>query len=420
MTNVTFADVVFPNLTFDKDDPTHRLVLELIDNPWIQRLRDISQTANTRLVYMFSEHSRFGHSIGVAYLADQILVHLQNTCPDADIKKYKTAIVVAALLHDIGHLAPGSHTAFKTWFPGKKDSHEDIAVRIITEDATVKELLAGHDPKLPALIAEILSESGKLPRWTWQIISGGGWNVDRGNWCIADSILAGVSYGKYNIHALSNSLTITRDGDLALQENRLDAMMHFVVSRHAMYRQVYYHRVLLSADTINTALIRRARDIQASLPFCDPWMKQVLSAETPAELSLETIFHMREAWWRYHLLRWVDSGDAVLSDLANRLINRKLFKTVRVTDEKQHKELKEKALEVLKDSNLDQRYYLHEVTTADVQAGDSSQSILVTMDSGESLNLAAADPLFTALSKISQKRWICLPEEIKNKLGKPK
>ena len=73
-----------------------------------------------------------------------------------------------------------------------------------------------------------------------------------------DSVLAGVSYGKYNIPALVDSILITNDKQLALMENRLDAMLHFMVSRHAMYRQIYQHRVLLAADMLNKAVVQRA------------------------------------------------------------------------------------------------------------------------------------------------------------------
>ena len=56
MSDITFADVVHQSVSFSKNDPAEALLLNLIDTPWFQRLRDISQTANTRLVYMFSEH----------------------------------------------------------------------------------------------------------------------------------------------------------------------------------------------------------------------------------------------------------------------------------------------------------------------------------------------------------------------------
>ncbi len=420
MSTITFADVVHQSITFSTERKADALVLELLDTPWVQRLRDISQTANTRLVYMFSEHSRFGHCLGVAYLAGLLMDSLSRTHYQ-EVERYRCAVSAAALLHDIGHLAPGSHTAYKTWFPGLHDRHEELAERIIESDPQISAILNNYGSDLRETVGKILREDNGVPPWTWEIISGGGWNVDRGNWCIVDSVLGGVSYGKYNIPALTDSIAITSDGHLALQENRLDAMMHFAVSRHAMYRQMYQHRVLLAADTINRAVAQRARDLGKELPFCDAAMQSVLAAATPEELSLETVFSMRESWWRYHVQRWSLGTDAILSDLCLRLLNRRLFKTVRVFDAAQREETLSAAHRVLETAGFDPRYYLHEVTTMDMNASESRQSMLVLMDDGSVKQLTDADPLFNSMareSKSSTKSWLVMPKEAKAALGR--
>lgn len=420
MTDITFADVVHQSISFSATDPAERLVLDLIDTSWFQRLRDISQTANTRLVYMFSEHSRFGHCVGVAYLAKLVLNKLAVKHAE-EVGKYRAAILVAALLHDIGHLAPGSHTAFKTWFPGQPDSHEALAELVLEGSQEIRSICDTHSHALHQQVLAILSETDSVPAWTWQLISGGGWNVDRGNWSAVDSILAGVSYGKYNIPALADSIVITSDGQLALRENRLDAMMHFAVSRHAMYRQIYQHRVLLAADTINRAVVERARDLKEKLPFADDTMRSALAASSANDLTLENIFAMRESWWRYHLSRWADSDDKVLSDLSQRILHRRLFKTIRTESSAHREELRAQAQEALAKLDLNPRYYLHEISTADVHAGDSKQSMLVQLENGRVITLAQADPLFNAMaseSRVSQRSWLAMPREAKAGMGR--
>lgn len=434
MAEVTFADVVHQSISFSPEDPDERLVLDLVDTTWFQRLRDISQTANTRLVYMFSEHSRFGHCLGVAYLAKLVLSKLaaryrtaqnqsaaDNKVDYHEVIKFRPAILVAALLHDIGHMAPGSHTAFKTWFPGQPDSHETLAELVIDNDPEIGSICDAFAPDLRSQVLSILSESDQVPAWTWQLISGGGWNVDRGNWSAVDSILAGVSYGKYNIPALADSIVITADRQLALMENRLDAMMHFAVSRHAMYRQVYQHRVLLAADTLNRAIVDRARDLGDALAFKDETMQEALSARTVADLSLDAIFSMRESWWRYHLSRWAKSEDTVLRDLGQRILNRKLFKTIRTESEQHKQELHAQAKVALHQLGLNPRYYLHELSSADVHTSDSKQSMLVQLDNGKVITLGQADPLFNAMaseSRSSQRSWLAMPKEAKLLVGK--
>lgn len=417
--NLTFADVVHQSITFNRTIAEQDLIADLIDTTWMQRLRDIAQTGNTRLVYMFSEHSRFGHSLGVSYLACVVMDKLAQEFPEV-VNPYRQAVAAAALLHDVGHLAPGSHTAFKTWFPDAPDNHEELATKIITGETDVNKVLKARSHELPKLVAEIMDESENVPAWTWQIVSGGGWNVDRGNWAIVDSTMSGVSYGRYNIPALIDSLTISKSGELVLRENRLDAMMHFVVSRHAMYRQIYQHRVLLAADVLNTAIVRRLRDIHGEGAFMDNTMSKVVSSSNANELSLDELFGMRESWWTYHLNRWASSKDQILSDLSKRLLNRRLFKTIRLHGLKEPEPLKARAADAVRGAGFDPRYYLHEIKTTDMHAGDSRSSISVLNDDGSISKLAESDPLFAVMikeSKLSQRSWLVLPGEAKKALG---
>ncbi len=416
MSRVDFADLVHQPVSFSRDSAAESLVLDLIDTSWMQRLRDISQTANTRLVYMFSEHSRFGHCVGVAHLACLLTSKLKHENA-SQVEKYELAVAAAALLHDIGHIAPGSHTAVKTWFPEAQDNHEEVAVKLIQESTELKEILESAQPGLSEQVSMILQEDPSLPAWTWQILSGASWNVDRGNWCVVDSILAGVSYGRYNVGALLESFLISDDGQLALRENRLDAMVHFAISRNAMYRQVYQHRVILAADTLNWAVVRRARDLGDSLDFADQTMRNVLLFDSPEQLSPEMIFEMRESWWRYHLMAWSKNQDPVISDLSKRILNRRLLKTIRLTD---NSDLTyEKAEKVLRASGYDPRYYLHQVSSTDVLSSEYSQPMKVQMDNGRLISLTEADSLLNALGRepaYSPRTWLVLPEACKIKL----
>jgi HD superfamily phosphohydrolase len=202
-------------------------------------------------------------------------------------------------------------------------------------------------------------------------------------------------------------------------ENRLDAMMHFMVSRHAMYRQIYQHRVLLAADMLNKAVARRARDLGDALEFADDVMKAALAASNPTQLSLDVMFQMRESWWRYHLMRWTRSADPILSDLSDRILSRRLLKTIRI-DERHNQDLSNKSVEAcLEKLGFDPRYYLHEISTADVHAGDTRQSIMVQLDTREISTLSETDPLFQAMvsvTKFSKRSWLALPKEAKLEL----
>lgn len=86
--------------------------LFLADLPPMQRLRGVSHLGLINLVYPGANHTRFEHSLGVAYIVEQALKQLrlgiktEVNITDNDVFTAK----VAALLHDVGHL-PFSHAS---------------------------------------------------------------------------------------------------------------------------------------------------------------------------------------------------------------------------------------------------------------------------------------------------------------------
>jgi hypothetical protein len=169
------------------------------------------------------------------------------------------------------------------------------------------------------------------------------------------------------------------------------------------------------------AIARRARDLAEESPFADETMRAVLAAKTPDALTPAIVFAMRESWWRYHLSRWRDGADAILADLSARLVDRQLFKTVRVRDDENPAELRERAAQAVVAAGYDLRYYLGELSTEDMHAGDSRQSMLILKDDGFIKPLTEADPLFKAMvssSHAGDKTWLSLPKEAKERLGR--
>lgn len=451
---IAFADVAHQMLFFDTTDPTANLILSLIDTPWVQRLRNIRQTGNTHLVYMFAEHSRFGHSLGVAYLALTLMKNLRRDSEELVIP-YQEAVAVAALLHDIGHVAPGSHLAERIWGNDQHvKGHEQVSVRVIREDPIIHEILHQRSPVLGELVCRILLGEKSLPAWTKSIIAGGGWNVDRGNWALVDSAMCAVSYGRYNVPALIDAFRLSQDGQLILQENRLDALIHFLVARDSMYRQVYQHRVLLAADALTQKIVLRLRDIlngdedgattnnscnaeqaQHRLTslriFCDEAMLRALLTPNYAQaLPLNTLYQMAESWWTYHLHQWCHCDDTILSDLAVRLRDRSLLKTIRV-DKKvggtkqtsrpvDDKVLIQEAQLKAKELGYDPKYYVTLVHSSEINHEMSEEPPLVLLDNGEMVPAYQADSLIARLFErsTSSRVWLAVPKKVKVALGK--
>lgn len=425
--SLSFADIAHGNISFDSSQESDRLILALLDTPWVQRLRRVSQTGNTRFVYMFAEHSRFGHSLGVAYLATALLNSLEKRWP-SQVKPYRNAVAAAAILHDIGHLAPGSHLAERVWARETPLSHESISLRIIREDEQIQQILSSFGKDLPAQVEAILAGKPSVPEWTVAIISGDGWNADRGNWSIVDSTLCAVSYGRYNVSALLDSFHLTPNGQLLLAENRVDALSHFFVARDSMYRQIYQHRVLQAVDGLTASLVRRLRDLQghevgARLPipgiFCDEVMEKALSARNiSTELDIDSFFSMSEEWWGYHLSRWCSASDRIVADLAQRLRDRNLLKTVRI--ESKTDPLLKQAEAYARQLGFDPRYYCLLIDSSDTHRKVLENPPLVLLDNGAPVPVIEIEPVIANLFQKSSltRLWIALPEEVKKQLGR--
>lgn len=427
MSNVSFADIAHQTITFDTSESCDKMVLELLDTAWMQRLRSISQTGNTKLVYMFAEHSRFGHCLGVAYLAKLLMKNLKSKHENL-VEPYEKAVAAAALLHDIGHVAPGSHLAEKVWANGTKPKHEKISERIIKEDKEIASILERYESGLVEKVCAILSESKDMPPWTVSLISGGGWNADRGNWAIVDSAMCCVSYGRYNVLALIDAFRLSKDLHLVIGENRSDALTHFFVARDSMYRQVYQHRALQAVDALTRNIAKRCRllvnekshqQLKEIGFFSDSTMTSALIAKDYSkELELEQIFQMNEHWWSYHLAKWTECSDSILSDLSKRLRDRRLFKTIRLQDE--NDPVIEEAKKVAKTLGFEPEYYLNIVNEMDAHRGKKEESPKILLENGAIVPATETEPLIAQIMSrpAVARSWLAVPTEVKEKIGR--
>src|SRR5581483_3057915 len=81
---------------------------QLIDHPWLQRLRQIHQLQTAWLVFPAAEHTRFQHVLGVMHLgsraAGALYDSLAKACDMVPSRPYVESLLrLAGLLHDVGH-----------------------------------------------------------------------------------------------------------------------------------------------------------------------------------------------------------------------------------------------------------------------------------------------------------------------------
>ena len=110
-------------------DPIHGpielepVLIEIVNTPQFQRLRDIKQLGGVHWVYPGATHTRFEHSIGTCYLSGLMIETLKALHGDKNSKEFveitKTDVLcvkIAALCHDLGH-GPFSHFFYQMYIP---------------------------------------------------------------------------------------------------------------------------------------------------------------------------------------------------------------------------------------------------------------------------------------------------------------
>jgi len=237
-------------------DPIHDFIrvygpeLRIIDSPIFQRLRGIRQLSGAHLTYPGAQHTRFEHSLGVMHIASQAGQALKEKgiLKTDDIENLR----VAALLHDIGH-GPFSHLFEEILQQRKKISHEEMGRRIILK-TELGDILSksGYDKKF---ITKLAFGDSK-PQFMNQIISGI-LSADIMDYLLRDGYFTGAEHAKIDHKRITQSLEVHQK-KLALESSALYSFESMMYSRHQMFKAVYFHKTVRSAEVMLLESIRLA------------------------------------------------------------------------------------------------------------------------------------------------------------------
>src|SRR5215210_4493105 len=317
-----YRDPVHNIIRLQTDSDEGELMMRLIDAGEFQRLRRIKQLGLGLYTYQGAEHSRFTHSLGALHLMTRVLDRLGETHsidPDDRI-----AARAAALLHDVGH-GSFSHVMEKVL----NFHHEHWTVQVILDQQSeIGELLRSHSTDLPRKVASIIE--GKFqPSALAQLVSSQ-LDVDRMDYLLRDSLMTGAKYGIYDLEWIIKSIEINEaDDHLYVSAPGVYAVEDYLQARYYMYRQVYFHRTLRSAEAILRVLLRRAIDLFKS--GGDVWRPEGSSMEKVLRrqpLTLEEHLEMDDSDVIFHIKQWQRAEDSILRDLSRRFIGRRLFKAI--------------------------------------------------------------------------------------------
>jgi len=404
------------------DSAEGKLLVRLVDTAEFQRLRRIRQLGLAHFAYQAAEHSRFTHSLGALHLATRILAKLDLNYRIAP--EDRLAVRCAALLHDVGHGA-FSHVIE----PILGFHHEDFTIEaVLSPETEAGRLLREFSRDLPEAVAGIIRGTFR-PTALAQLVSSQ-LDVDRMDYLLRDSLMTGAKYGVYDLEWIIKSLEIDEASDrLYVSARGIYAVEDYLQARYYMFRQVYFHRTLRSAEAVLHSLLRRALRLFQN-------GKAVWYAErTPFEKilrgeKLDLAEHLRidDADVMFHIKQWQHAEDKILADLARRFLNRRLFKAFDLDmPEAERRDFLEKAARLVENHGFDRDYYFIEDRAGDVPyyfytKTESEPKNLIYVEEGfsrpEIREISEISAAVRGLQKGYQMHRVCFPPELKEEIAK--
>jgi HD superfamily phosphohydrolase len=154
-------------------------------------------------------------------------------------------IRIAGLLHDIGH-GPFSHL-FEEVLEKRDMNHEQMSTRIIKE-TEIGNILDSNGLDKDEMSTLAIGHLDYTKPYINNIIAGQ-FSADVLDYLPRDSYFSGVEYGKVDIDRLVRSINVV-ENTLAVKDTALYVLEEMVIARYMMFKAVYFHRSVRSAEVM--------------------------------------------------------------------------------------------------------------------------------------------------------------------------
>lgn len=365
--NTLFNDPIYGFISIETP-----LLSDLINHPFFQRLRRISQMGLSSLVYPGAHHTRFEHALGAMHIMQKAIIVLASKgvqISDAE----REAMQVAVLLHDIGH-GPFSHATENTLF--HNIHHEAISLKVIA-------LLNSDFNGQLDLAYQIFTN--QYPRKFMHQLVSGQVDVDRLDYLKRDSFYTGVTEGNINTDRILAMMNIKNE-ELVFESKGIHSLEKFFLARRLMYWQVYLHKTSLAAELILIKaltrfkyLISTKREPLEPSHILFPFFKN--TSKNPLDtISLRHYLSLDDTDIYQLLKSWLQHSDYVLSKLSRQLIYRALPK-IKISDtpfsQKQINKKKKRLEAVEQDSQICDYFIFEGSISNQTYQSDDSQLLLL-------------------------------------------
>ncbi len=385
-------------------------IYDLIQHPYFQRLRRISQMGLSYLVYPGAHHTRFHHALGCMHIMQKAIEVLRFKGVSIS-EEEENALLVAILLHDIGH-GPFSHAMEHSIV--EDVNHEAISLLFMNN------LNEEFDGKLSLAIQIFKGDYQR--KFMLQLISSQ-LDMDRMDYLKRDSFYSGVAEGNISSDRLIQMMTVVND-QLVIEEKGIYSVEKFLMARRLMYWQVYFHKTSLVAELILTKVLKRAKELTQKgmvLNCSEPlqyFMNNKIDLASFDSNTLDKFANLDDFDIISALKAWVNNDDFILSNLSKMIINRDLLK-IKLKNEKFSKvDLESLQSKFSKDNQIsiqDSNYFIfkgkiknqaYSVQAEPIRILKKDNTIEDVVEASDQLNLKS-------ISKEVTKYYLCYPKQLK-------
>ena len=386
------------------------IITNLIDHPYFQRMRRISQLGLSYLVYPGASHSRFHHAVGCLHLMSKAINQIRKKGHIISDKEAE-ALKIAILLHDIGH-GPFSHALEKSIATGL--THENLSMLFM------KRLNKDFNGKL-SLAIDIFNNSHPK-KFLHQLVSSQ-LDMDRLDYLKRDSFFSGVAEGNIGTERIINMLNIAND-KLVVEQKGIYSIEQFLIARRLMYWQVYLHKTVVAAENMLIKVLKRAKFLVLNNIniYTTPSLKIFLSnnfsqKDFQKNTNLLNNFAELDDFDIYTCLKyWKKNDDFVLSNLSKMIVNRDVLK-IRIVKEPILNQEKNHLIKTFckkhNCSKEEAEFFIFSDKVSNSTYDIDKSNINVLMNNGDVIDITTASDQFNLeiLNKTINKYFLCYSKD---------
>jgi HD superfamily phosphohydrolase len=300
---------------------------KLIGTREFLRLQQVRQLGFVYRIWPGATHTRYEHSLGCYHLTVRALRALLQRGDDGGLDGVPIssvqALVVAALLHDIGHY-PYSHTIEELGHP--IPHHEKIG-RTIIEQSEIATILERDYHLSPERVADIIDPPRHRPMHSGdQLLSqllSGALDVDKLDYLPRDARACNVPYGGVDVSRLLGSLRIHPNVHgqprIVVTHKGISPLHSLLHARQEMFDNIYWHH---TSRSLQAMLVRAVQDALLADAMQAPQLVGLHDASLLALLESDAMPSSTRALAEQLTLRHPYKVVMEISRLAGRLFNR--------------------------------------------------------------------------------------------------